>query len=58
MVQAAAVLLDLASPPGNKLHALKGNFAGFHAISINAQWRIIFRWETDGPYDVEITDYH
>jgi len=24
----------------------------------NRQWRICFRWEEDGAYDVEITDYH
>jgi len=58
MIEAAAALQDLASPPGNKLHALKDDLRGFHAISINDQWRIIFRWENDGPYDVEIRDYH
>ena len=25
---------------------------------INLRWRICFRWGTDGPYDVEIVDYH
>ena len=24
----------------------------------NAQWRICFRWTDDGPWDVEIADYH
>jgi proteic killer suppression protein len=27
-------------------------------IRINDQWRICFRWESDGPHDVEIVDYH
>lgn len=58
MLQAAGVFQDLARPPGNKLHALKDDLKGFHAISINDQWRIIFRWEPDGPHDVEIKDYH
>ncbi len=31
---------------------------GQHSIRINDQWRICFRWETDGPHDVEIVDYH
>jgi len=58
MLQAACELKDLASPPGNKLHALKRDLNGFYAISINSQWRIIFRWEPDGAHDVEIRDYH
>lgn len=32
--------------------------AGQHSIRINAQWRICFRWTSDGPRDVEIVDYH
>lgn len=58
MVDAAATLQDLKVPPGNKLHALKEDLAGFHAIRINEQYRVIFRWEADGPHDVQVTDYH
>lgn len=57
-VDNAMTLLDLRLPPGNRLHALKGNREGQHAISINDQWRICFRFESDGVYDVEICDYH
>jgi len=39
----AALLADLAVPPGNRLEALKGHLAGFHSIRINDQWRIVFR---------------
>ncbi|HFC12096.1 MAG TPA: plasmid maintenance system killer protein, partial [Anaerolineae bacterium] len=31
-----------------------GNRDDQHSIRINAQWRICFRWENDGAYDVEI----
>lgn len=58
MLNAAAKLEDLKSPPGNRLHALKAVLVGFHAISTNDQYRIIFRWTIEGPTDVEITDYH
>ncbi len=54
----AAVLGDLAAPPGNRLEALQGDLAGKHSIRINDQWRIVFRWSDTGPEDVEITDYH
>lgn len=58
MVDYAETLTDLASPPGNRLEALKGDLAGFHSIRINAQWRVIFRWTDSGPADVDIRDYH
>ena len=43
---------------GNRLEALKDDRAGLHSIRLNNQWRICFRWEHDGVYDVEIVDYH
>ena len=58
MVEAAAAIQDLASPPANRLEKLKGNRKEFWSIRINDQWRIIFKWLDDGPHEVEITDYH
>ena len=49
---------DLRIPPGNRLEALRGNRSGQHSIRINDQFRLCFRWEADGAYDVEIVDYH
>jgi proteic killer suppression protein len=40
------------------LEKLLGNRAGQYSIRINDQWRICFTWKDDGPYDVEIVDYH
>ena len=56
-LNAAGRLDDMKSPPGNRLEALKGSLKGYHSIRINDQWRIVFRWR-DGPYDVEVVDYH
>ena len=58
MLDAATSLIDLRSPPGNRLEALKGKRAGQHSIRINDQYRICFRWSDEGPADVEIVDYH
>lgn len=56
---AAATTLDtLRFPPSNRLHALAGVRAGSHAIRINDQWRITFRWGSQGPENVRIEDYH
>jgi len=57
-LDAVGCLEDLRSPPGNKLELLSGDRKGQHSIRINNQWRICFRWEPDGPHEVEITDYH
>lgn len=58
VLQAAAELDDLKSPPGNRLEALNGDRKGQYSIRINRQWRVCFRWTADGPEDVEIVDYH
>ncbi len=58
LLDSAATLDFLRSPPGNRLEALKGNRAGQHSIRINDQWRLCFVWSDSGIYDVEITDYH
>jgi toxin HigB-1 len=58
MIDKAVELMDLRSPPGNRLEVLKGDRAGHHSIRINDQWRICFVWKQDGAHDVEIVDYH
>jgi proteic killer suppression protein len=57
-IDLATRLDDLKVPPGNWLHALERERKGQHAISVNDQWRICFRFEDGDAYDVEITDYH
>jgi proteic killer suppression protein len=57
LLDSARELADLRVPPGNRLEALVGGRKGQHAIRINDQWRICFRWD-DGAHDVEIVDYH
>ena len=58
LLDSAEALQDLAGLPSNRLEALRGNRTGQHSIRINQQWRICFRWEPDGPCDVEIVNYH
>lgn len=58
MLNGAAGILDLRSPPGNRLETLRGEFKDFHSIRVNDQWRIVFRWHDDGVHDVRLMDYH
>lgn len=57
-VDLATRLDDLRTPPGNRLHALRGGRAGQHSIAVNDQWRICFRFVDGDAYDVEVCDYH
>jgi len=58
VLNGAAELGDLRSPPGNRLEALRGDLAGLHSIRVNDQWRIVFRWADGDAHDVRIVDYH
>ena len=58
LLNGAASLLDLRSPPGNRLEALKGDLKGYHSIRINDQWRLVFRWEGNNVQDLMLKDYH
>ena len=58
ILDAAAQLNDLRTPPGNRLEALKRDRKGQHSIRINDQWRVCFKWRDGDAYDAEITDYH
>jgi toxin HigB-1 len=57
-LDSATELRDLASPPGNRLEALRSEREGQYSIRINDQWRICFAWRDGDAYDVEIVDYH
>ena len=43
--------------PGFHLHALKGELKGFWAVTVRANWRVIFRFDGDVE-DVDYVDYH
>jgi proteic killer suppression protein len=44
--------------PGFRLHRLKGDYAGFWAVTVRANWRVIFRFEEGHTVDVDYLDYH
>ena len=40
------------------LHPLKGDLKGFRAVTVRANWRIIFRFVNRNACDVDLVDYH
>ncbi|MDD9955406.1 MAG: type II toxin-antitoxin system RelE/ParE family toxin [Anaerolineaceae bacterium] len=63
-VQDVLTLLDMANSPeamdlpGLHLHQLKGNRAGYWSVTVSRNWRIIYRFESEDAYDVDLIDYH
>ena len=45
MIDAALTLEDLRVPPGNRGRMPSKEIGGMHAISVNDQWRLCFRFE-------------
>lgn len=54
----AAIKVEDMGFPGSGLHGLKGDLAGFHAVTVTGNWRIIFRFENGDAYLVDYLDYH
>ena len=44
--------------PGSGLHKLSGDLKDFWVVKVNANYRIIFRFEDEGVTDVDYLDYH
>jgi toxin HigB-1 len=57
VIDSASTLQDLASPTF-RLHPLKGNKKGFWSMTVNGNWRIVFRFENGDAYVVDYDDYH
>jgi proteic killer suppression protein len=51
----AATDMDL---PGFRPHPLKGELKGFWAVTVRADWRVIFRFAERDVLDVDYLDYH
>jgi proteic killer suppression protein len=56
-LHAARVVSDM-DLPGYRLHPLKGELKGFYAVTVQANWRVIFRFADGDAQDVDFVDYH
>jgi proteic killer suppression protein len=57
-LHAATALSEISPLKRVGLHPLKGNRKGQWAMTVNAGWRICFRYSDGDAFDVEIVDYH
>jgi proteic killer suppression protein len=44
--------------PRYHLHQLKGDLKGLWSVTVRANWRIVFRFDGEDAFDVELIDYH
>jgi toxin HigB-1 len=56
-LDAASTIADM-DLPGFRLHPLKGELKGFWAVTVRANWRVIFRLAEGDALDVDYVDYH
>jgi proteic killer suppression protein len=56
--------LDAAAQPGDmnlpgyRLHPLKGDREGLWSVTVQANWRIVFRFDGGDATDIDYLDYH
>ena len=53
-----AETVDDLSAPGMRLHLLKGDRAGFWSLTVQANWRVIFKFDSGDAHVVDYLDYH
>ena len=56
-LDAARTVSDM-DMPGFRLHPLKGAMKGCWAVTVRANWRVIFRFAGADAVDVDYVDYH
>jgi toxin HigB-1 len=56
-LDAARVVADM-DMPGFRLHRLMGEYKGSWAVTVRANWRVIFRFDDPDAFDVDYVDYH
>ena len=56
-LNAGSTTADMALP-GFRLHRLKGALRGSWAVTVRANWRVIFRFADGDASDVDYVDYH
>jgi proteic killer suppression protein len=54
----AAICAEDMDLPGMRFHKLKGNYKEFYSVTVNGNWRIIFKFEDKHAILVDYLDYH
>lgn len=53
-----AFTIEDMNAPGLRLHPLLGSQRGFWSVTVQANWRVTFRFEDGDSHVVDYVDYH
>lgn len=56
-LDAASTVEDMKIP-GFRLHSLQGNRQNSWAVTVRANWRVVFRFADGDAWEVDYVDYH
>jgi proteic killer suppression protein len=54
----ASVSPEDMNTPSMKFHKLHGNLKGFSAVTVNGNWRVVFKFDGTNAIEVDYVDYH
>jgi proteic killer suppression protein len=54
----AAIKPDDMNTPGMKFHKLSGKLKSFYSVTVNKNWRVIFKFDGRDAILVDYRDYH
>lgn len=54
----AAQEIEGMNLPTFRLHQLKGDRKDYYAVTVRANWRIVFSFKSGNVFDVDFVDYH
>ena len=57
-IDVARTLDDVGLYPGRKLHALKGDLAGYSSLTVSGNLRLTFRFDDGDAFGLDLIDYH
>ena len=49
---------DEIDAPGYEFHELIGKRKGTYSVTVTRNWRLTFEWDSEGPFNVDLEDYH
>ncbi|MDR1168931.1 MAG: type II toxin-antitoxin system RelE/ParE family toxin [Heliobacteriaceae bacterium] len=53
-----AKIIENLEVPSFRLHRLKGDLKGLWSITVQANWRVTFKFENENVYIADYQDYH
>lgn len=54
----AALVPEDMNVVGFKFHQLKGTRKDVYSVSVSGNWRITFRFDSNGAFNINLEDYH